>query len=76
MNGSIIYSARCVRCGHQLDDTVRIHDGTVRMHEASSYNSEGLTVSRVCRGVYVSVMGRTREEIEAISVEWRARRIA
>lgn len=62
----IIYSGVCVRCGAQQHRIgARIADGEVISHDTTYYDSEGLTRSNACNGAFVSLMGRTQQEIAA-----------
>lgn len=59
----VVYSGMCVRCGYSLDQYSPVPDGSHYGHAASYWDDNGITVSRPCSGVFVSVMGRTRREI-------------
>lgn len=73
---TIIYSARCVRCGYMASRVGRsIADGTTVPHSAAYYDHNGLTASEgVCDGVFVSLMGRSADEIRAVTGRLREMR--
>lgn len=67
----VIMTARCVKCGRMidLDDGIPFADGCAVRHQVAFFDDEGLTNIRQCDGRFVSVMGRTDEEIrEAIAL--------
>lgn len=67
-----IYSAKCVRCGHNIHADSPIPDGHQQAHSASYFDHNALTAAKVCTGVFVNIMGRTREEIRAAAEVLRA----
>lgn len=67
-----IYTARCVQCGAYVDRYAKIEDGTKLPHEISFYDDEGLTRGRPCQGGFVSVMGRTFEQVRAAEARIRS----
>lgn len=70
----VLFSAKCVRCGHMIHrDGAPITDGTSETHAAACYGHNGYTESRSCDGVFVSIMGRTQDEIRTVACTYTLR---
>jgi len=67
-----LYTAKCCKCGHEIHQVGEpFVDGVVIDHARTDYDHNGYMVGYACHSPFVSVMGRTFEEIREVSQRWR-----